>query len=310
MTAFAGHYGRISLKRLGVDASLPLQIGPEDIDTQRKRVALGTRDGGELTPLTIITGDRVRITTKDSRGLPFRFYTNAANTTFIDDPGSSVLPLEFFANVDTMGSIRMYRTFAAATANSDNNYLAVPLSKSASSAPWPIDVRLIDGTFARLGQVQGFTLSTDRETTEITSLGDKFKNFSPSAISGSGSVDCLFSFKNLSAEETPLALCQLIQKIEVGSKFSGQFYLLEPGLPQPPGYGALEGVWYEVDGIMTKAGITVRADQIVECSFDFISAGEFKLRSGTAPVELVTEANVSIGNEADLSSLGILQEQN
>lgn len=308
MTVFAGHYGRVQLKRLGVDSSLSLQISNGDMDVLRKRVSFSMRDGNELMPSTITTGDRIRLTTSDQRGLPFRFYRDAANTSFVDDPGASILPLEFYANVDAMGAIRMYRSFADATSNSNTGYLAVPLSKPAGTAPWNVDVRILTGDFHRLGQVQGFTLSTDRETAEITALGDKYKDFLPSAISGSGSVDCLFSFKSASNEELPIALCELIQKIEIGSRFSGRFYLLEPGLPQPPNYGALEGVWYEVDGIMTKAGVTVRADQIVECSFDFISAGEFRLRSGTAAENLVTEANVSIGNETDLTSLGILQE--
>lgn len=310
MTVFAGHYGEIELKRLGVGGALPLRIEVSDIDEQRKRVALSTRDGGELTRSTIITGDRVRITTADNRGLPFRFYRDAANTQYIDDPTAGTLPLEFVANVDAMGAIRMYRDFHNAINNSGSNYLAVPLAKALNSAPWDVDVSLLPGVFRRLGKVQGFTLSSDRETTETTSLGDKFKEFSPSAISGSGSVDCLFDFGELTNDETPLAICELIQKIEVGSRFSGKFYLLEPGPPQPPGYQTYDGVWYEVDGIMTKAGITVRADQIVECSFNFISSGQFVLRSGKSGVDLVTEANASIGNEMDLEALGVLQEDN
>jgi hypothetical protein len=52
----------------------------------------------------------------------------------------------------------------------------------------------------------------------------------------------------------------------------------------------------------------MRADQIAECSFDFITAGEFKLRSGDSPVDLTTEGDVSIGNESTLEELGVLQE--
>jgi hypothetical protein len=52
----------------------------------------------------------------------------------------------------------------------------------------------------------------------------------------------------------------------------------------------------------------MRADQIAECSFDFITAGEFKLRSGDSPIDLTTEGDVSIGNESTLEELGVLQE--
>lgn len=310
MTVFAGHYGQVEIKRLGGSGELSLRLSPENLFVSRKRFSLGDANGLPVPSNVITTGDRVRISTNDARGLPFRLYTNAANTTYIDNPGAGSLPLEFFANIDAMGGIRMYRSFNDAINNPGTGYLAVPLSTAASSPPWDVTVTLVQGGFHRVGQVQGFTFSTDRESTDITSLGDKFKDFSQSAIFGGGSVDCLFSFKNVSNEEIPLALCELVQKIEIGARFSGKFYLLEPRVQQIPGYGSLEGVWYEVNGIMTKAGVTVRADQIVECSFDFITAGSFALKSGAAPVELTTENDVIMGNDSDLAELGLILETN
>jgi hypothetical protein len=309
MTVFAGHYGSIEFKRVGGNFQLPLEIRPSDIFFDRKRFALG-QNGMDIDYGTITTGDRIRITTSDARGLPFRFYTNAANTTYIDNPGASVGPLEFFANVDAMGAIRMYRNFRDAIANPNERYLAVPLDKSEGEPLWPVTVNLLPGSYNTLGQVQGFTISTDRESIDTTSLGEKFRGFSASAITGAGSVDCLFSFKNVVGEEIPLALADLIQKVEVGSRFEGKFYILEPGPPQPPGYAIFEGVYYELQGILSKSAFTMRSDQIAECSFDFITAGEFRLRSGDSPVDLTTEGDVSIGNESTLEELGVLQEDN
>lgn len=308
MTVFAGHYGSIEFKRIGSDKLLDLQIEAADISFARKRFALGERGGADLAFGTITTGDRIRISTTDSRGFPFRFYTNAANTTYIDNPDASVGPLEFFANVDAMGAIRMYRNFSDAINNPNERYLATPLNISEGVNPWNVQVALLPGTFNTLGKVQGFTISTDRETIDTTSLGEKFRGFSASAITGNGSVDCLFDLKTVADEEIPLALAELIQKVEVGSKFEGKFYILEPGPPQPPGYTAFEGVYYQLEGVLSKSAFTIRADQIAECSFDFITAGEFKLRTGDAPVDLVTEDNVSIGNESTLEELGVLQE--
>lgn len=310
MTVFAGHYGSIEFKRVGSNNRLDLEIRPADIFYSRKRFSLGQPGGLDIPFGTITTGDRVRISTSDARGLPFRFYTNAANTTYIDNPGASVGPLEFFANVDAMGAIRMYRNFADAIANPGLRYLAVPLSKAEGEEGWPVTVNLLPGAYNTLGQVQGFEISTDRESIDTTSLGEKFRGFSASAITGTGSVDCLFSFRNVSGQEIPLALAELIQKIEVGSRFQGKFYILEPGSPQPPGYTTNEGVYYEVDGMLSKSAFTMRADQIAECSFDFITAGEFKLRSGNTPIDLTTENDVSIGNESTLEELGVLQEAN
>jgi hypothetical protein len=308
MTVFVGHYGEIELRRIGSSNTLDLNISTSDLSFGRKRFTLGTEQGQDIPFGTITTGDRIKISTSDARGLPFRFYKNAANTVHIDDPGAGVLPLEFYANVDTMGAIRMYRNFADAIANPGARYLAVPLEKASSSPSWRVKVNLLPGSYNTLGQVEGFQISTDRETVDTTALGNKYKDFSSSSISGSGSVDCLFSFKNVSGQEIPLALSQLIQKIEIGSKFAGKFYILKPGLPQPPGYTENEGVYYEVNGILTKSALTLRADELVECSFDFITSGEFNLRAGSAPIKLLTENDVSISEEATLDELGVLKE--
>lgn len=310
MTVFAGHYGAIELKRLGESKPFNLHIGAEDLDVARARFTLSYSNGLDLTFGTITTGDRVRLTTSDSRGLPFRLYTNAANTTYIDNPKEGNVPIEFFANVDTMGAIRMYRTFSAASSNDGTQYLAIPLRKSASSKSWNVSMTLLPGSFNEVGRVQGFTLSTERDTAEITSLGDKYKHFSASAISGSGSVDCLFDLRNIGAEELPLAIAQIIQKIEIGSRFAGKFYILEPFGAQPIGYGAAEGVYYQVEGMFVRSSMTVRADQIVECSFDFVTSGEFLLRAGDNPIAITTEDGVSIGNDATLDELGVLLESN
>jgi len=80
MTVFAGHYGSVELKRIGESNVLELEIAKSDLYVPRKRFSLGTAKGLDLPFGTITTGDRIRISTSDSRGLPFRFYKNAANT--------------------------------------------------------------------------------------------------------------------------------------------------------------------------------------------------------------------------------------
>lgn len=308
MTVFAGHYGSIEFKRIGGPFTLDLEIRAQDISAGRKRFALSTKEGQDIPFGTITTGDRVRIATSDSRGLPLRFYRNVGNTLFIDNPGASVGPLEFFANVDTMGAIRMYRNFADSISNPNQRYLAIPLDKPVGSAPWPVTVKLLPGAFNTLGRVEGFTLSTDRENIDITSLGDRYRGVSASAISGSGTVDCLFEFKNITGEEIPAALADLIQKVEIGSQFEGKFYLLAPSSKPPKGYLSIESAYYQVKAMITQSSLTVRPDAIVECSFDFVTTGQFEFKTGDTPVDITTEADISIGSEATLESLGTLLE--
>jgi hypothetical protein len=310
VTVFAGHYGSIELKRIGGPFKLDLEIRAQDISSGRKRFAFSTKEGEDLPWATITTGDRVRIATTDNRGLPFRFFRNAANTQSIDNPGASVGPLEFFANVDTMGAIRMYRTFADAIANPNVRYLAVPLSKAAGDPPWPVTVTLLPGDYNTLGRVEGFTISTDRENIDITSLGDRYRGVSASAISGSGTVDCLFEFKNVTGQEIPAALADLIQKVEIGSQFEGKFYLLAPSPRPPKGYTSIESAYYQVRAMITKSSLVVRGDAIVECSFDFVTTGQFDFKTGDSPVSIATEDGVNIGNESTLDELGTLLEIN
>jgi len=310
MTVFAGHYGSLDLKRLADTRVLNLQITAEDINDLRKRFAISDRRGLDLPQGTITTGDRVQISTNDARGLPFRLYTNPENTTYVDNPTGDYLPIEFFANVDAMGAIRMYRTFAGALSNSDEEYLAVPLPVSPSDPTWDVQVATLPGAYHQVGRVQGFTFSTERESVDTTTLGDNYRGFSHAAISGSGSVDCLFDFQNVDGNEVPFAIAELIQKIEIGSRFQGKFYILEPSGDQPKGFNSTEGVYYEVNGMFVRSSMTVRADQIVECSFDFITSGQFFLRAGDNPISIATEDDVNIGNETTLEDLGVLRESN
>lgn len=310
MTVFAGHHGSIELKRLAESRVLNLEVTAEDVDNTRKRFTISNGKGLDLPHGTITTGDRVLITTKDNRGLPFRLYLNAENTQYIDNPTGDYLPLEFFAHVDAMGAIRMYRTFSKALSNSGDEYLAVPLSVSLSDLAWEVQVAVLPGAYHQVGKVQGFTLSTERESVDTTTLGDSYRGFSHAAVSGSGSVDCLFDFKSVDNQEVPFAIAELIQKIEIGSKFQGKFYILEPFGDQPRGFNSNEGVFYEVNGMFVRSSMTVRADQIVECSFDFITSGQFFLRAGENPVPITTEADVNIGNETTLEDLGVFRESN
>lgn len=72
MTVFAGHYGSVELKRVGDSHVLDLEITKSDLYVSRKRFALGMANSLDLPFGTITTGDRIRISTQDARGLPFR----------------------------------------------------------------------------------------------------------------------------------------------------------------------------------------------------------------------------------------------
>jgi hypothetical protein len=65
-------------------------------------------------------------------------------------------------------------------------------------------------------------------------------------------------------------------------------------------------VYYEVDAVITRAGVTVTADALVSCSVDFVTTGEFKLRIGVPSDYILKEDDGAIYLEQSLDYL--LQE--
>ncbi len=307
MTVFAGHYGSLLLKRSGATFSLDLEIRGQDINASRKRLCFSTKEGDDVPWGTITTGDRIRLAPYAGSALPVRLYTDLANTTFVDSPA---YPIEFFANVDAMGAIRMYRTFLDAINNADARYMAVPLTPASGAAPVPVQVSLLPGDFNGVGEVQGFTLSTDRDSVDVTALGDRYKGISAGSISGSGTVDCLFTLKGGNGQERTATLAHLVQRVDTGSFFRGKFYILEPSSKPPRGYIASDGAYYEVEAMITRSAFQVAADNIAECSFDFVTTGEFLFRTGTVTQPLTTNAGVSIVTDSTLEDIGLLLETN
>jgi len=68
----------------------------------------------------------------------------------------------------------------------------------------------------------------------------------------------------------------------------------------------VEEVYYDIEAVVTRAGVTVSADALVSCSIDFVTTGEFKLRVGVPPEYILKEDDDAIYLEQSLDYL--LQE--
>jgi hypothetical protein len=174
-----------------------------------------------------------------------------------------------------MGGIRLFGTFSDAINNVRAN--EYPLEAFAG-APIEISVRILGSIERVLGDVNGFTFNTDRESIETTSLSDKFKRMhSAGLISGGGSIDCLFGTATGDQVENSLLMLQLINRVELGSEFSCFLQLVDNSTTL---YSTAKNIYYEFDAVITKSGVEVRADALISCAIDFVTTGEIKLLIG------------------------------
>jgi hypothetical protein len=330
MTFFVGHTGVVRLQRKS-ENSVDGLVHADDVNTTLNRFSFEGADDD------LITGDFIDFSTEDERGLlflPATFWSIPGQDVDGYDPvvwasGSSVsipdydddeisttsaLPPdgydEFrlsdyaiqqtaraYVNVNAVGGIRLYPSFSDAI----NNERSAEYSLSQFfGEPIAINVTVSDTKFNTLASVTSYELNTDRNALDVTSLSDNFQQqYSSGLLSGGGSVECLFSYENVDIEETPLFLLQVINRISIGSAFKAVFAIASNELLS----GFQQEVFYEVEAVITRTGVTVSADSLISCSIDFVTNGEIKLRVGLPPEFILKEDSDAIYLESTLDYL-------
>jgi hypothetical protein len=284
MTFFLGHHGKIKLSRKS-RLSIETLIAPADINTTLNRFSFD--EAGD----NIYTGDQIVITTEDPRKLDFIQAASWAD-------GDNVTQKEFvaFCNVNSIGGIRLFESFEAAINNDRAHEYAL---QEFTGGGLPTTIRLYGSNERLLGDVSGYNFSTDRESLDTTVMSDKFKSlYSAGVISGSGSIDCLFNTTNSGLSENSLLMLQLIMRTDIGSDFKCYLQLNESTAGD-----ATPSVYYEFDAMVVKAGIEVRADQIITCAIDFVTTGEIRLVVGQPSGYILKEDNDRIRLQSSLDFL-------
>jgi hypothetical protein len=285
MTFFLGTKGNVRLKRGSsvLMGELSESISPDDVNTDLERLSFDSALDN------LITGDRVSITTNDPRGL-ICFAASAWNEGAVQDNISA------FVNVNGAGGLRFFRTFQDAV----NNTRANELSLASFAAPaLPVQVSVKDATYNVLGNVIDYTLATDREAIDATSLSDKFRQlYSAGILSGSGSIICAFDYTSSGVTETPLLMLQLIQRLDIGSEFDCALYLTDKSVD-----ATVDSVFYDFTAMITKAGVEVRAGDIINCTVDFVTTGEIRLQVGQPSGYVLKEDDDKIKLEQSLEFL-------
>ena len=288
MAVFLGSHGNVRLRRGGAVSygTLEDEIKPDDVNLALNRLSFD----GALDNL--LAGDRVEIRTSDARGLAC-FAASAWSSATVEPLISA------YVNVNAVGGLRFFYEFADAI----NNNRAAELTLTAfAGESLSITVRVRDVSANILGNVTGYSLNTDREAIDATSLSDKFRRqYSAGIISGSGSIDCLFDYTTTGIEETPLLMLQLVHRVDIGSEFDLALYLTDKALNP-----SLNNVFYEMQAMVTQTGVTVDTEDAIRCTIDFVTTGEIRLLIGEPAGYVLKEDNDLIEFE---QSLGVLLKE-
>ena len=285
MTFFLGTKGNVRLRRAtSVQiSSLQDSISAADVNVTLSRLSFDSAGDN------LLTGDRVDITTADPRGLVC--FNAAAWSSGVVEAGISA-----FVNVNAAGGLRFFRNFQDSINNTRANELAL---YAFAGEPIPIECRVRDVSYSVLGNVVDYTLATDREAIDSTSLNDKFRQlYSAGLLSGSGTITCAFDYTTAGVTETPLLMLQLIQRLELGSSFDCALYLTDSSVD-----ATVNSVFYQFDAMVTKAGVQVAAGDIINCTIDFVTTGEIRLLIGSIEEFILKEDEDRINLEQSLDFL-------
>tara|TARA_R100000458_G_scaffold2029_1_gene1715 strand:- start:1233 stop:2132 length:900 start_codon:yes stop_codon:yes gene_type:complete len=283
MSVYLGNRGLIQLKRMGqADSSGPLSttVTANDVMADKKLILLDRLSTDEK-PTEFITGDRIELTSTN----------DTTNLTFIDS--YSKKSWEGFIHVDEMGNARLYDTFAKAITGDTSNAVALNASYSTSIA---VTIAITSTDPRTLGQVTSYEVNTNRDTVDVTSLSDEFRQQYSTLISGSGRITTFWDYidtKNSGNDESSQYLHQLILRTQIGCAFGAHFYLKVDGY-NPSGGATTSGdvVYYDVVGVLTGTAIAFDIANAVKMTADFVLTGPIKLKvMTTAEYKLLTEGS-------------------
>lgn len=295
MSVYLGNFGLVELRRSSELAEKFSVVNPGDVNVSRRRFSFDFDTG------FLHTGDQIEIRSTDGSDLDF--IASAGWVVNAVQPAG-----KWYINVDELGGIRLYDTFDKAMQGLESQ--AVELVAIVSDIPIAATVANIVPRI--LTQCTYFELSTSREAVDITVLGDEFRSQYSGLISGSGSFRAFWEYlpsyaKNQTGESSHYLL-QLATRTEIGSKFAAKFYL-KVGGELGNATSVDDEVWYELDGVITQAGVNFSTENVVEITADFVTTGAIRLLAKTIPSNKVLQENADdIRLEQD-SAASLLQEQ-
>ena len=289
MTVYLGDTGSVLFERKS-GAPINATLLPADVSLERRRFSFADHDvQGEL-----LSGDQVDIIRTDGGG---NLELIASHVGHPDWRG--------YVFIDPLGGIRLYDTFAGSLAGVRDEGLELVIPSGTQT----LRIETRNNTYNYVGKVQGYELTTTRDTVDITNLGDQFKKqYEAGLISGQGQLNCNFEFRRerpcvSNPEPTGLEysmyLAQLCIRLTQGADFLGRFFVYDPNADEDSDSRFnQQAVWYEAECIVTNCTINVTSGEIIETVVNFVTTSTIKLLTGAPPSFLLSEDGTLLLQEA------------
>lgn len=270
MAVYLGNAGNIELTRKSLEGSKESVVNPSDVNTSRKRFSF------DFDESYLITGDLVEIKTTDGTTLDFVGTDGWADATVYDSGN-------WYIFIDELGGIRLYNSFDDSLEGA--KAAAVSLVSIARNIPIAVTVRDRGGRL--LASITDYELNTNRETVDLTALGDEYRQQYSSLITGSGRLTAHWDYGNIGNVEPVHYLMQLVLRTEIGSSFGAKFYIKTQGAEPSAGSSSLaqsnDALWWEFDALVTNSATSFAPSDVVVSTIDFVVTGAIRLKARTSP---------------------------
>jgi hypothetical protein len=225
---------------------------------------------------SLITGDRVWIRRVDDNGAPVADVLDFVAASGWED-GVQRNDGQWYVNVDSVGGVRLYSTWAKAIAGGSADAITLVLP----SGTYRVSYEVMDDGAEILAQTVSWVLNTDREVADYTSLGDSFRQQMSTLVSGGGEIDCFFDTDWRGTDESPIYLHRLAMRQEIGAKFTGVF-LMKRADTIPVGslisnQEARKELFYLADCVITKVATELTASEPIHSRISFVTTGPIQL---------------------------------
>jgi hypothetical protein len=264
---YLGSAGLVRLQRLGA-SSFNSVVNTAAINTSANRIELG------FPANTFTTGDRLSIARVGGGALDF-VSGNTDNSIIV------------YVNVDGIGGLKLYTNWTDSLNNAGGEYTLV-----APGTTYTASFELLGDGIRTMGQVTSYTLSTNRASADVTSLGDAFSKNTSTLISGSGSFECFWNFASDGSEiETAMYFHQLVLRQQLGSGFKAALVVKQANYPSSQDIVSADtqSLYYMVNGLITNVAMSFEPSEPIRTTVEFATTGLIALRYGTLGANLLLQ---------------------
>ena len=296
-------FERTSVKTYG-------RIVRENISTSANRWSFDYADS------VLTTGDRIRVTRTDKK-------SGGGYKNLILKNGHNSNSWEFFVYVDLLGRIYCYSTLADSLTKEGT--AAIALTKG-TTTDWEkedgdfyqnLEIQVIEQGFRPLAKCNDYTLTTSKDTIDVTTLGEYFyKQYENGLIGGQGNVTAIWDEQALANEgcddpyiktagdELSAYFAKLILRIQIGAGFRGRFYLRTRDDDRDPDSDRW-AVYWQADCVCTNVAVQALPGTMLQTRIEFVTTGLFQLEISDrrAETSLAAQSGLLLEREGDAGLL-------